>query len=360
MSLNFFNKLFMGFQEPATPIMEGIIDFHNYIFFFLVLILIFVLFVMFNILIYFWYFFERPSTQWELLFREVMFFNNKITHGTALEVIWTIIPAVILMIIAFPSFSLLYSMDEVMMPAFTLKVVGHQWYWSYEYTDQNNVDFIKSVFFKNFFLNEDEIDFEISAFISDIAKSNKSVKDLNLTSLSLDEKIALLKKLSFEYFNSEVSSLEKGADLGKLESLVNISIDAIDNLNYENLTPKVIESTEFDSYMVPESDLNVGDHRLLEVTEAVVLPINTYIRVLVTSADVLHSFSVNSLGIKADAVPGRLNQLSVFLKRSGVFYGQCSEICGVSHGMMPIVVRGVSLEDYIKWLVSMGPKGFKN
>ena len=113
---------------------------------------------------------------------------------------------------------------------------------------------------------------------------------------------------------------------------------------------------EFDSYMVPEAELKLGDRRMLEVTESVVLPVNTYVRVLVTSADVLHSFSVNSLGVKVDAVPGRLNQVSVYMKRQGVFYGQCSEICGVSHGMMPIVIRGVGMEDYVDWLAALSAK----
>lgn len=351
--LNFYTKLFLGFQEPATPIMEGIIDFHNYIFFFLVLIFVFVFTMMCNILLYFWYVYEHPSKKWDLMFREFIYTNNRITHGTVLEIVWTIIPALILISIAFPSFSLLYSMDEVMMPAFTLKVVGHQWYWSYEYTDQNHVDFVKSVFFKNYFVNEDELDFEISSFIKEITTG----KDYDLSAMGLEEKITLLKQLSSDYFSNEINNLDKSS-INKLQT----SIDSIDSvrLDYENLMPKVIESTDFDSYMVPETDLNLGDHRLLEVTESVVIPVNTYVRMLVTAADVLHSFAVPSLGVKADAVPGRLNQISVYVKRQGVFYGQCSEICGVSHGMMPIVIRAVSLEDYIKWLVSMGPKGYKS
>lgn len=350
--LNFYTKLFLGFQEPATPIMEGIIDFHNYIFFFLVLIFVFVFTMMCNILLYFWYVYEHPSKKWDLMFREFIYTNNRITHGTVLEIVWTIIPALILISIAFPSFSLLYSMDEVMMPAFTLKVVGHQWYWSYEYTDQNHVDFVKSVFFKNYFVNEDELDFEISSFIKEIT----TAKDYDLSKMGLEEKITLLKQLSSDYFSNEINNLDKSS-ISKLQTSID-SIDAV-RLDYESLMPKVIESTDFDSYMVPETDLNLGDHRLLEVTESVVIPVNTYVRMLVTAADVLHSFAVPSLGVKADAVPGRLNQISVYVKRHGVFYGQCSEICGVSHGMMPIVIRAVSLEDYIKWLVSMGPKGYK-
>jgi cytochrome c oxidase subunit 2 len=109
-------------------------------------------------------------------------------------------------------------------------------------------------------------------------------------------------------------------------------------------------SIVFDSYMVPEDDLTLGQLRLLEVDNRVVLPIQTHVRVLVTAADVLHSWAVPSLGVKCDAVPGRLNQTSIFLQRPGVFYGQCSEICGVNHGFMPIVVEGVSLDEYITWL----------
>ena len=107
---------------------------------------------------------------------------------------------------------------------------------------------------------------------------------------------------------------------------------------------------QFDSYMVAEDDLTQGQLRLLEVDNRVVLPIEKHVRVLITSADVLHSWAVPSLGVKCDAVPGRLNQTSIFLNREGVFYGQCSEICGVNHGFMPIVVEGVSVENYLTWV----------
>ena len=112
------------------------------------------------------------------------------------------------------------------------------------------------------------------------------------------------------------------------------------------------EPLEFDSYMVPTSDLEQGDMRLLEVDNRVVIPINTHVRVLITGADVIHSWTVPSLGVKADAVPGRLNQVSFFLNRPGVFYGQCSEICGSEHSFMPIVVEGVSLDKFVHWISS--------
>jgi cytochrome c oxidase subunit 2 len=112
------------------------------------------------------------------------------------------------------------------------------------------------------------------------------------------------------------------------------------------------EALEFDSYMVPDSDLELGQLRLLDVDNRVVVPVDTHIRFIVTGQDVIHDWAVPALGIKIDAVPGRLNQTSVLIQREGTFYGQCSEICGVWHGFMPIAVEAVSMEKYITWLDS--------
>jgi len=111
-------------------------------------------------------------------------------------------------------------------------------------------------------------------------------------------------------------------------------------------------SLAFDSYMLDESELQTGDLRLLEVDNEVVLPINTHIRIMLTASDVLHSWAVPALGVKTDAVPGRLNQIPLFIKRAGVFYGQCSELCGVNHAFMPIVVKAVEPADYLDWVLS--------
>ena len=174
--------------------------------------------------------------------------HKYLIHGTEIELVWTVTPAIILMFIAYPSFQLLYLMDEVIDPGVTIKVVGHQWYWSYEYSD---------------------------------------------------------------YVPAQIA---------------------------------------FDSYLIPESDLKVGDLRLLEVDHRLVVPVETHIRVIVTSADVLHSWAVPSLGIKIDAVPGRLNQTSFIALREGVFYGQCSEICGANHSAMPICVEAVSVGKYCGYI----------
>jgi len=254
--------LLIGFQDPASPVMEGIIDVHNYIFFYLTIVLLFVLYIL-SFIVYSFYFQVNHDTadiSNIVNYRNDILKTNKVVHGTIIEIVWTAIPGVILMLIAVPSFALLYSMDEVILPAIILKVIGHQWYWSYEYSDFGHKSF------------ENEI----------------------------------------------------------------VNIDGSDRI-------------KFDSYMITETDLNKGDLRLLEVDNSIVLPTNTHVKVLVTASDVLHSWAVPSLGIKVDAVPGRLSQTNLFINREGTFYGQCSEICGVNHGFMPISIIAVDLNSFLGW-----------
>ncbi len=227
-----------GIQDPATPIAEGIIAFHHDLMFILIFVVVFV--------------------SW-MLGRGIYHFSSEkneipdgVVHGTRIEIVWTIVPALILMVIAVPSFALLYSVDEVVEPALTLKIVGHQWYWSQEYSD---------------------------------------------------------------YVGEEDG-----------------------------------EGLSFDSQMLPTDELNPGDLRLLEVDNRVVLPTETHIRLVVTAADVLHCWTIPSFGVKMDACPGRLNQASLFIQRPGVFQGQCSEICGIMHGFMPIAVETVPMKEYLTWV----------
>jgi cytochrome c oxidase subunit 2 len=241
----------LGLQSPATPIAEGMIAFHGYLMFFLIVIGVFVLWMLYQIIIHF--------------NEDVNPISQKFTHSSLLEIVWTIVPAIVLLFIAIPSFALLYSLDEIIDPVLTLKVIGHQWYWSYEYSD------------------------------FDATAGGISETDLKL----------------FEQVDTNIN---------------------------------------FDSYMVPTNDLIPGSFRLLETDNRVTLPIKTHIRVLVTSADVIHSWAVPSFGVKIDATPGRLSQVSLFIKRKGVYYGQCSEICGVNHGFMPIVVVGVSSSKFTEWV----------
>jgi cytochrome c oxidase subunit II len=226
------------FQDSATPQMEGLVELHDNIMYYLVIILFAVGWILLSVVRNF-------------AFNVSPISHKYLNHGTLIELIWTITPAVILILIAFPSFKLLYLMDEVSDPSMSILAEGHQWYWSYQYPD---------------FLDSSE------------------------------------------------------------------------------------EFIEFDSYIIPDSDLEEGSLRMLEVDNRVIIPELTHIRFIITSGDVIHSFSCGSLGIKTDAYPGRLNQVSVFVNREGVFYGQCSEICGILHSSMPIVIESVSLEKFLTWL----------
>jgi cytochrome c oxidase subunit 2 len=320
---NIFNKFgIIGFQSPASPIMEAIIDFHNDIFFFLILVLTFVLW-MFSYILYNYY--VIPTYYYEdlnliglknnnflfnslnLLFfkselnKKLLFFKNnnientsqlisylhlksfskypeilktrEIEYSTNLELVWTIIPSFILVSIAIPSFYLLYQMEEIVTTRLTIKVVGYQWFWTYEYV----------------YPHEDS--------------------------------------LYVDYFT--------------------------DSYGYNLRVFKNDDVKLFDSVMLPESELSTGYHRLLEVDHQLVLPVGEDIRILVTAADVLHSWAVPSLGVKIDAVPGRLSQVFLFLQRQGVFYGQCSELCGVNHGFMPIVIKAVNVFEFARYTTNV-------
>nr|YP_010691055.1 cytochrome c oxidase subunit 2 [Phellinus igniarius]WBU93156.1 cytochrome c oxidase subunit 2 [Phellinus igniarius] len=125
------------------------------------------------------------------------------------------------------------------------------------------------------------------------------------------------------------------------------------SFEYSDYVTESGDPIEFDSYMIPESDLELGQFRLLDVDNRVVVPVDTHIRLIVTGADVIHDYAVPSLGLKIDACPGRLNQASLLTERTGVFYGQCSEICGVYHGFMPTAIEAVSVENYLSFLDSL-------
>nr|WIM50646.1 cytochrome c oxidase subunit II [Conus ventricosus] len=220
----------LGFQDAASALMEEMIFFHDHAMMILVMIISLVGYAAVTLML-------------------SKYTCRSLVEGQEIETIWTIVPAIILVFLALPSLRLLYLLDEISDCSLTVKSIGHQWYWSYEYSDFSNI--------------------------------------------------------------------------------------------------------EFDSYMVPTDELEVGDFRLLEVDHRVVLPTQTDIRVLVTSADVIHSWTVPSLGVKVDAIPGRLNQLGFFIKHPGVFYGQCSEICGANHSFMPIVVEAIPLANFMEWVINV-------
>nr|WMQ72179.1 cytochrome oxidase subunit II [Tibicinoides rubrovenosa]WMQ72180.1 cytochrome oxidase subunit II [Tibicinoides rubrovenosa]WMQ72195.1 cytochrome oxidase subunit II [Tibicinoides rubrovenosa]WMQ72207.1 cytochrome oxidase subunit II [Tibicinoides rubrovenosa] len=217
----------MNLQDAMSPLMEQLIFFHDHTLVILIVITIIVGYMM-----------------------GTLFLNNMIDRllleGQFIEFIWTLLPALTLIFIALPSLRLLYLLDEVNNPLLTVKIVGHQWYWSYEYSDFLDI--------------------------------------------------------------------------------------------------------EFDSYMKSTNNLNDNEFRLIEVDNRLVLPFNTQIRLMITSMDVLHSWAMPSLGIKVDAVPGRLNQTSTIINKPGLIYGQCSEICGSNHSFMPIVIESINNNTFLNWL----------
>nr|ALO77638.1 cytochrome c oxidase subunit 2 [Calleida angusticollis] len=220
----------LNLQDAASPLMEQLMFFHDHTLLILTMITMLVGYLMFTL------YFNK-------------YINRLLLEGQMIEVIWTILPAITLVFIALPSLRLLYLLDEVSNPSITLKSIGHQWYWSYEYSD--------------------------------------------------------FKKL------------------------------------------------EFDSYMISTNNLENNNFRLLDVDNRIIMPFNTQIRVLVTATDVIHSWTIPALGVKIDATPGRLNQTNFFMNRSGLFYGQCSEICGANHSFMPIVIESVPTNYFIKWITTM-------
>ena len=222
----------MWFQPAASPVMERIIEFHNFIFIIEVSIVVLVLVLMGYIIIRF----NAKSNP----------VPSKTTHNTILEVAWTAVPLLLVIIIAVPSLKLLYYADRIEEGEMTLKVIGNQWYWSYEYPDHG-------------------------AFA-------------------------------------------------------------------------------FDSIIIEDENLEPGQPRLLSVDNSVVLPAETNIRLLFTSADVIHNWAVPSLGLKLDAVPGRVNESWVRINSEGDYYGMCSELCGVNHGFMPVHIKAVSRADFAAWV----------
>lgn len=214
-------------QDRASPLIEQLSFFHDHTLLILIIITI--------------------------LVRQIILrlFSNKFIHrflleGQTIELIWTILPAITLIFIALPSLHLIYILDETNNPLISVKTIGHQWFWSYEYSDFSNV--------------------------------------------------------------------------------------------------------EFDSYITPKQERKSFNFRLLDVDNRIVLPLKSQIRFIITAADVIHSWTIPSLGIKIDATPGRLNQIRFIINRPGLFFGQCSEICGANHRFMPIVIERTTINNFIKWI----------
>jgi len=301
----------VSFQKPATTMMEGIIDLHHDIFTFLVIILIFVSFMMGAIL-----YRSQVSFNVNNLRLPVLQYQNAhgITHNTTLEIVWTIIPTLILLLIATPSFALIYALDEIVEPELTIRVVGRQWYWTYEFPDNVSVELPLDVN-----LRHEVIAHRLTTYTPGV-----------------------------DNFSDEQYANEKARWMAWLPQLpIWRSYFKVD-WDHEGFLYINAPGFSFNSYIVPTEDLFPGSFRLLETDRRLVLPFGTNIRVLVTSYDVIHSWTVPSFGIKVDALPGRLNEYYLNINYLGLFYGQCSEICGVNHGFMPIKVE-VTTDQQFRW-----------
>nr|YP_010586019.1 cytochrome c oxidase subunit II [Anisocentropus maculatus]UZZ43755.1 cytochrome c oxidase subunit II [Anisocentropus maculatus] len=217
--------LTLNFQNSSSPLMEQLIFFHDHSLMILLIITIFEMYLIMNL------FMNK-------------FMNRFLLEKQFIELVWTIMPSIVLIFIALPSLKLLYLLDETNKPMITLKIIGHQWYWSYEYTDFTNIN--------------------------------------------------------------------------------------------------------FDSYMTKWENLN--NFRLLDVDNRIILPMKMHIRSLITSTDVIHAWTIPTLGLKMDAVPGRINQVNFYLNHTGLFFGQCSEICGMNHSFMPIMLESISMNYFINWI----------
>ncbi len=299
--------------------MEGIIELHHIIFFFLIIIISLVFWMFFRILLHYSYQFNYIfNKEYFKIISENMhhrktfkfwvsfvlytvkknIITQKINHNSLIEIIWVILPAVVLVFIALPSFTLLYSMDEIFNSNVVVKIIGHQWYWSYELAETTT-----------FHINYDKPYFEL-------------INELKVPDTTIEK----------NYF-------ENGQCLVKDRAI-------FDDNKFKTLTNIPKEELTQSSYMIQTDLLTKGFLRLLETDTMLFLPFKTQIQLLITSDDVLHSWAVPSLGVKVDAVPGRLNQINIFLKRTGVFHGQCSEICGINHGFMPIKIVSLDLFDF--------------
>nr|AKM70225.1 cytochrome oxidase subunit II [Anoecia fulviabdominalis] len=215
----------LSFQNSNSPLMEQLIFFHDHTIFIISMIMFMISYIMIFII-------------------NNKFINIKILENQMIELIWTITPPLILIFIAMPSLHLLYLMDETKSPLLTIKIFGHQWFWSYEYSDFKNI--------------------------------------------------------------------------------------------------------EFDSYMMNSNFKE--NFRLIEVDNKTIMPFKINMRLLISSEDVIHSWTIPSLAIKIDAIPGRMNQINLFLNRPGLYFGQCSEICGINHSFMPIQIESINLKKFIYWI----------
>jgi len=334
--------------------------------------------------------------------RDVEFLKvHRFSNNLPLEYIFAAIPTFIVGSIIVPSLYLLYSLDEDLNPKYTIKVIGNQWFWTYEFLNlyeahinnmYNNYKYYSYLRYTRF---NNQYNAGVFNILEHVKSSNKYLPSelLNDTisfSSGLMSEFNEYKSEYFNYinhrwlmkhmilrdiFNNPIFTNDEILEKERLNKWVGLSTCALrvrDNydsmrwakryitktfcryvikeLQFEQCNERKVKNIAFDSVLIQESDLAFGSKRLLEVDKRLILPINVSIRFLISSSDVLHSWAIPELGIKMDAVPGRLNQFITVICKPGVYYGQCSELCGVSHGFMPIVIQAISHDDFLEYM----------
>ena len=365
MTNNYFYNLFLGlpkndqlwFQQPASPVMEGIIDLQLEMSFHFIYILTLVTYGLLGSVILF----NENSNK----------LSSRVGHWTTLERIYSIIPMVSIACIYVPSFSLLYAMDEYPDSFVCLKVVGRQWYWHYElsYDGFNHYENIDK-FINNKILSDSVFKYKI--FFNNIKKNNYFNNNnlINYTKFIYRTKYLVQNKIGWFYRQNYSIHLKLFADLHKnlvsLPKITNYSFDSYCLSDYtlksKYLAPKILlknltnnikysNLSYLKSYININKDITINSlahfktirtSRLLETSKAIILPTGTVIRALVTASDVIHSWAIPSLGVKTDGIPGRLNQVFFAIIKNGIYYGQCSELCGQYHFAMPIVIKSMN------------------
>lgn len=249
----------MGFQEPATEMMRQIIEFHDWLLIMCVVVTLFV-FALLGWCMFRFNHKRNPNP-------------SKTSHNTVIEILWTLIPILILVAMAIPSFRMLYYQDVIPEADMSINITGHQWYWSYEYPDYDGISFDANMM-------------PVAWFAEDADQE------------TLDDK------------NAAISDIQRMLDMPEAPTV----------------------------------------YRLLEADTRVVVPVNKTVKIVVTADDVLHAWAIPAFGLKIDTVPGRTNERWFRAEETGTFYGQCSELCGIYHHQMPIVVEVVTEEEFEAWL----------
>ncbi|MCW5950304.1 MAG: cbb3-type cytochrome c oxidase subunit I [Pyrinomonadaceae bacterium] len=337
------------FQDPATSINEAIIELHQTIFYLMFCISLFIGLALYQIVktsvISVWGIYSKVTNKLietrvaPLAFIYRNFWLLRMRHNAILEIIWTIIPAIILFFLMVPSFGLVYAMDEIIKPLLSIKITGHQWYWSYDYNLRIRANphllfldkTLKNTLGK-FSLIFSKLDYVFPYFVRHMDARPQDPDKITAVGREFMKLMARIFDIDHAVWSQS-----------------NLSFNDILRSTGEKAGTELCMRLNFDSSLVIPEIQDWGALRNLRVDNVLLLPVKVNLRLLITSKDVLHSWAVPTCGVKVDACPGRLNQTNLYIRHRGFYSGQCSEICGSGHAFMPVNVYGVTLRHFIAW-----------